>query len=241
MGQHGNPWWPGGPGGPAMTATDSRIHFVMSSAQGGPGGDGYTGGAGGNGATASGGELILTGFGGASIRGGLGGWGDDCFGDGNSGNGLISLSAVRRSDVLLLGGGSPGSSHCGNVGVGYIQSPGSSDLLVVPDDPVLRVQGIPTPGSGVSVTLRAEPGAIARLNLGATPIVLPAPGVAIEQLATRDRSIFLGLVPSSGVINHVVNVPAGYPPGAMLIAQARLVYPAQAEVRRTNSCPLIVQ
>jgi len=241
QGQHGNPWWPGGPGSTALLATDSRIHFVLSSATGGGGGGGYSGGDGGNGAHLVGGELIATGFGLAKIQGGLGGWGDDCGLDGNSGDGLISQGAVRRSNVQLLGGGSAGSSHCGNVGIGYYQGSGSSDLLVAPDDPVLTVQGVAAPGTGVSVTLRAEPGAIARLNLGATPLVLPAPGVAIEQLATRDRSIFLGLVPASGVITHVVNVPAGYPAGTMLIAQARLVYPVQAEVRRTNSCPLIVQ
>ena len=186
------------------------------------------------------GELIASGFGVAKIKGGPGGWGDDWFLDGDCGDGLVSLGAVRRSDVQLLAGGPVGGGHGGNPGVGYYQGAGSSDLLVLPDDPVLTAQGVPTPGGNVSVTLRAEPGSIARLNLGGTPLVLATPGVAIEQLATRDRSIFLGVVPPSGQITHVVHIPASYSPGVMLVAQARLVYPVQAQARRTNSCALIV-
>jgi hypothetical protein len=215
------------------------VHFALSSCTGGAGGNGLNGGCGfcvpvngGNGGDAIYAwnlhpEVIIAGRSTDVIRGGYGGLGSSGGSNGWGGFGLRNYTAVAwlsGATIQLI----------------YTAS-GAATIHVQPDDPTLELTGTPTPGGSATLTLRSEPGTIARLILGRTPIVMPTPGVRIEQLETRDRSLFLGVVPASGELVHVLNVPSFFATGELLIAQGRLVFPAQGEVRRTNSVALVVR
>jgi hypothetical protein len=57
----------------------------------------------------------------------------------------------------------------------------------------------------------------------------------------KDRGVLPGVVPASGMITHLLEVPAGYPIGTKLFARSRIVDPSIGEVRRTNSAPILVR
>jgi hypothetical protein len=169
-------------------------------------------------------ELIVAGGGVGSCGGGAGGYGPTC--NGATGVGIYSTGELWYSGLVV-----PPT----------ITVAAGTATQAVPSDPTLSLSGTATAGGSVTLRLFSEPGSIARLIVGATPIVLPTPGVQIEQLETRDRSIFLGVVPASGYIDRVIQIPSNYPVGALMFAQGRLVLPVQGEVRRTNSVPMIVR
>jgi hypothetical protein len=180
-------------------------------------------------------ELLIAGDPTFLIQGGKGGLGQAGGHDGPCGWGLLNGGGrVWRSGATFLTG-------CGAPGVQYFPAPGSFDVAITPDDPTLELVGFPGPGATVELTTYAPPGTIVRMTLGGTPVIIPTAGVRVDQLTTKDRSVFLGVVPPSGSITHLLKIPAGYPIGTRLFAQSRVVDPSIGEVRRTNSVPIIVR
>ena len=101
--------------------------------------------------------------------------------------------------------------------------------------------GTPAPGGMITLRLRAEPGTVARLNLGKTPIVQATPGILVEALVQKERSFDRGVVPASGVIDSVWSFAPSAPQGKLLIFQVRLVDPITGLAQRSNSIEAIVQ
>ncbi len=238
-GQSGNPWFPaqGGANGLVLSGT-SRVQLARSSVRGGDGGNNSQAGNGGHGILVLGGELFLDGAGLAVVRGGDGGIGDDCALDGDGGDGLrIAGGSVTRSGASFVAGV---QGSCGSAGIAVHLLAGS-DLLQTPDAPTLQLSGAPTPGSSVTWTVFAEPGASVRLQLGRTPHVLPLPGILIEELLVPLRVYDLGVVPAAGSVTKSLTLPAAWPLGTRLIAQASVDLASVSETRRTSSSVLIAR
>lgn len=131
------------------------------------------------------------------------------------------------------------------VGSNCIQVPGTPRLgsgfaLVTPEDPRLALSALPGAGQALTILLEAPPASTALIWFGRQWIVQPTPGVAIENLVTRDWVRPLGVVGPSGTITIPFTVPAVLPPGTYFGLQAELVLPG-GEIRRTVSRPLVVR
>lgn len=138
---------------------------------------------------------------------------------------VVSGSAARSSGVTIDGVGVSGGSHVASA---------------VPD-PTLRLLEPVFPGSTATLRVAAPPGASARLAIGALPVVQAVGGALDEDvLVARGRAIDLGVVPSNGVLGWNLEVPATWPAGTVVFAQATVELPG-GETRRTNSVPIVVR
>lgn len=224
---------PAEPGHDALSCTGaSRVHFALSVAGGGDGGYGafdigcnYGPALGGNGITTSGPisgvlQLILTG---SQVQGGFGEFGGY---DGKSlrvGANVTAWSAQTSyfPTAPFVAGGT------------LVQQPTK--------EPTLELIGTPAAGGMITLRLRAEPGTVARLNVGKPPIVQATPGILVEALVHKERSFDRGIVPPSGVIDSVWGFVPSAPAGKLLIFQARLVDPITGLAQRSNSIEAVVQ
>jgi hypothetical protein len=237
----------GGYGGDGQTALSvgwsCRGLIARSSCAGGHGGSVPIGlpGDGGKGAPGinlnSTSTLLIAGGGVGTVAGGWGGVSYFQF-DGDDGDGLSNFQCgVWRSGCVFTCGQTSGNA----VPISYVAGPGSFDTPIVPDDPTLELSGTPTPGGSVQLNVHANPGAVVRLALGRTPIVVPTAGVRVDKLVAPDSVLFLGVVPPSGVISQAISFRVGYTPGTTFHAQAFMSDSAVGETRRTNSVALIVR
>ncbi len=227
----------GEPGAHAVQCSGvSRVHFARSTATGGDGGHsdywcGLSGGTGGHGIYAFGNnvpfaplELIVTGGGVGQAIGGL--TGDPVGSPGQSM--IVGPNTIAWSSQMVYLPTAPWVS------------PGGTLLFAPTVEPTLEMIGTAAPGGMITLRLHAEPGTVARLNLGKTPIVQATPGILVEALVQKERSFDRGIVPPSGVIDSVWSFAPGAPPGKLLIFQARLVDPISGLAQRSNSIEAIV-
>jgi hypothetical protein len=249
-GQSGNPLYPAEDGGPALVIGDfatsaGRVHLALSSCYGGPGGWNSKAGDGGNGVfVPKNGELVVSGSGSAVIKGGLGGYGDDCFLDGNGGNGLVNSGGqVYRSGVTLLPGGVPAGS-CGNPGSAHVYSPdaNSFDVSLGGWDPTLRLLGQPLPGQPLDVELNTRDGSLAFVFYGSQPVVRPDAATHVELLvaAPRRNVAYLGPVTANNQVVFQLPIPAAAQQGELFFLQGIVVLPS-SQYRRTNSLPVFIR
>jgi len=215
----------------------ARVHVVRSCVDGAFYGscDSGLGGEGGDGIRASQASCVLAaGSGAQRIRGGDFGLGEDPAGDedGKSGDGvhLSAQSALRHSGVPVL----PGVClfDCG------LAVQGGSALSPSPPDPTLERFALPDGTVGYRVF--GAPGSTARLFVGTTPIVAPAPGSPVEALVRALHTFDLGTIPAIGSIERAVPELADLPggPHGLVLAQAEVAFSA-GDVRRTESVPLV--
>lgn len=219
---------PGDPGGHAIECFGvTRLHVALSTVYGGSGGNGdlncgYWGGVGGTGL------LIHT---------------------------PSPLAILSRTSFVAGSGGWPGAGPGDSMVVSSSTTAWSSNNTFQPQPvvnangvlnfmpvaaPTLELIGTPAPGATITLRLRAEPGAAARLNVGSTPVVQPTPNVLVERLVVAQRSIDLGTVPPSGLIDTPWQYRQATPRGNLVIFQANLVDPANSQVQRSNSIEAIV-
>ncbi|HTF87389.1 MAG TPA: hypothetical protein VK843_03190 [Planctomycetota bacterium] len=134
-----------------------------------------------------------------------------------------------------------GTAYAGQWPLWYIPGPGSFDIQISPDDPTLEIVGIPLANTAVQYNVHASPGSVVRLVLGATPTIVPTPGVRVEKLVSQDQVLFLGVVPPSGVLFQQAFFRSKYTTGEVFFVQAILSDPVAGESRRTNSVPVILR
>lgn len=222
----------------AMLLGGAVLHAARSTFLGGDGGDSNCpdtglvepGGDGGSGIAAWGtyaapAFALVTGIASNQIAGGVGGsapW----YGQASPGYGIQVGSATAR-----MSGVTCASS------VEY--QPGSLSF-VSPSDPTLRLLELPAPGANLTFRLNAPPGSTAEMRIGAVPVVVPTAGVAEDVLVARAKSFPMGVVPANGILGFNFVIPAGWPVGTTVFAQAVTTLPG-GEVRRTHSIPLVVR
>jgi hypothetical protein len=99
----------------------------------------------------------------------------------------------------------------------------------------------PAPQSGGVVTLhvRGEPGDLVTLYLGRSAVVVPIPGVEIEQLTSEERAFDLGVVGAAGVVSFALPTPISWPSGFTFFGQARVL--RNGVELRTNSAPIVLR
>ena len=181
--------------------------------------------------------LLLAGGGVSTIRGGNGGFTYFEF-DGDDGDGFFNYKAGDwRSGATFVAGTKIG----GALDLRYTAGPNSFDTAIQPDDPTLELVGTPAYATPVRLDVHATPGAVVRLTIGATPILVPTSGVRVDKLVSPDQTVFLGVVPPSGVISHTVQFRRAFGPGSLLFAQAFMSDTVAGETRRTNSVPLLMR
>jgi hypothetical protein len=250
--------WQGAPGGTPFQAAGtggrglgvgpgSRVQVVRSDIDGGYGGDAYVQTAfGGNGGAAIGltapCEIFLVGPG-STVQGANGGYGDtgagECYNDGAGSCAIVGSGDVHDDAGTTIHGGITNQQfHC----LSPMEEPrfcGPNELPIAPADPSLQVTGTPAGGASITFTVYGEPGATASIYLGRGMIVMPTPGVDIEQLAPHNRVIQLGVIPPSGQASRTVALPASYPQGLVFVAQAEIT--GSNGLRRTNSTPIVLR
>jgi len=188
---------------------------------GGDGGDGISAWGSGNGPC----ELLVSGIASDSLTGGLGGSSSQ-YGQASSGDGIdLGYGSARVSGATV-------SST-------QVYVPGSLTTPALAD-PTMRLLDDPIPGTNLTFRVVAPPGASARMSLGALPVVVPIGGAEEDVLVARAKSFELGVVPATGVLGFNFALPASWPAGTTLFAQATLTYPG-GESRRTHSIPVVVR
>jgi hypothetical protein len=237
-------------GGDGITSfSGGRLHVVDSTVGGGNGANsptfGVSSGGGGTGIRlAATSDLRIVG---GVVSGGGGGvcvapqCTSDCSFDGGGGYGILGMSGTtdfHSASTNVAGTIWYQGPNC--LQFGPIPFGGTGHTLVTPDDPVLSTSGTPSAGQAVTFTLRGPPGAQATLWLGRGLFVNSTPPVAIEELVPRNRVFHLGPIPPTGTVSRTFLVPLGMPVGAGFAAQAEVVLPSN-EIRRTNSCPIVVR
>lgn len=234
----------------------SFAHVAGSSVRGGNGADGnfatcfsFSAVPGGDGGEAiwigSSSEGLITGIDTDLIKGGDGGIGDKCACDGSGGfgayvtsSGTTTPSSLRYSGATLEGGGTYCYGDASPVVVdGFCGGCTSEDA--VPADPYLTKQFVPAPGDPLRFVVYGEPGDLATLYLGRSPIVSPINGYDLEQLTTRERTFSLGPIGASGNATFLLTVPGNLPQGFNFYAQAE-VLTASGPVH-TNSLPIVLR
>lgn len=240
-------------GGPALLARDeSRVHLARTNAQGGAG-------AGGNGGLAfragDGGAavcarqrsvVIVAGDGWTTLRGGDGGVNlgapGSCAHDGSAGCVVDAdaSSTCRWSDVNLPGNPRRAGTACfAEVDAAHVCGTGAEPAKA--RAPTLAVTGWPLAGGQLVIELRGQPGSRARWWFGRKTALRPAPDGGIEFLARELFAFDLGLLPASGVLSFVFEVPTSYETGTFFVCQAELRAPGTREMARTNSLPIVVR
>ncbi len=214
------------------------LHAARSSFQGGDGGDSdcpdigliEPGGDGGSGigvwgTPAAPASALVTGIAANQLAGGIGG-SAPYYGQASPGYGIqLWYGSARVSGVT-----------CSTTSA-YL--PGSL-VLPAPPDPTLRLLEVPAPGVNLTFRLNAPPGSTAEMRIGAVPVVVPTAGVAEDVLVARAKSFPLGVVPANGIVGFNFAIPAAWPVGTTVFAQAVTTLPG-GEVRRTHSIPLVVR
>jgi hypothetical protein len=247
-GQSGNPLWPAGDGGSGLTIGNfgtpaGRVHLALTSCYGGNGGWYSKAGDGGMGAYVSSlGELIVAGSGSAVIKGGVGGYGDDCFLDGNGGDGLVNDGGqVYRSGVTLLPGGVVACGFPGNAHV-YVPDANSFDVALGGWDPTLTLLGQPVPGQPLDVELNTRDGSLAFVFYGSEPVVRPDAATHVELLVTAPRRnvAYLGPVTGNNQAVFQLPIPAAAQQGELFFLQGIVLLPS-GQYRRTNSVPVFIR
>ncbi len=254
-----------------LEIVDSRVQIVKSSFSGGWGKDAdcvNMGGDGGTGVYCLGASRVH--FSLSTARGGDKGADDPVCGQpsGYIGSGLVvgDYPPLNRLELILTGSGighlAGGAAQHGGpdswfsmevhnaqvwssgmlyTGMAPIVYTGGTLVTLLATEPTLEMIGTPAPGGMITLRLRAEPGTVARLNLGKTPIVQATPGILVEALVQKERSFDRGVVPASGVIDSVWSFAPSAPQGKLLIFQVRLVDPITGLAQRSNSIEAIVQ
>ncbi len=214
------------------------LHAARSSFSGGEGGDSgcpdlglvEPGGDGGDGISAWGSssaacELLVSGLATDLLAGGPGGSSSQ-YGQASVGHGIdLYYGSARVSGA--------------SVTTTYVSGAGTLTTPVLAD-PTMRLLDDPIPGTNLTFRVVAPAGATARMALGALPVVVPIGGVEEDVLVARAKTYELGVVPANGVVGFNFALPAGWPAGTTLFAQATLTYPG-GEVRRTHSIPVVVR
>jgi hypothetical protein len=137
-------------------------------------------------------------------------------------------SVATRSGVTVIGAG---SSTC-------IQNGGVSSLAPSPD-PLLERVLVPQAGGTLQFHVRGEPDDVVTLFLGRSAVVVPLPGVAVEQLTSEERNFELGLLTPTGVVTFSMPTPPSLPKGFTFFAQARI--DRLGSEFRTNSVPIVLR
>lgn len=106
-------------------------------------------------------------------------------------------------------------------------------------DPWLEREQIPLAGGQARFYAHGEPGDVVTLFVGRNAVVVPLPGVAVEQLTSQERSFELGVIGASGVVSFALTVPPSLPPGFCFFGQARIL--RQGGELRTNSVPIVLR
>ena len=241
----------GGAGLPGLSVAGTSFGLISrSSCSGGAGADVPIGlpGNGGNGGHAlevtaglAGGPplpvVLIAGGGVSTIRGGRGGFTYFQM-DGDDGDGLRNYKAgVWYSGATFF----PGTTSGNGLDHRYVVGPGSFDIAISPRDPTLEMVGTPRAGTTVQLKVFATPGAVVRLNLGASAIRLPTPGVRVDKLVSADETLFLGVVPQNGVLPYTLYFRRAFTTGMTMYAQAFMSDAAAGETRRTNSVPIVMR
>jgi len=239
---------PAGRGGSGVMLLGSRAHLVDCSSTGGQGGAVTSSapldfaGDGGPSLSVSGSTLFLAGSGGSLLLGGAGGDAPSACGyEGYGGAGLSSSSSEVFHSLTTFQGGS-GGTPClsGTSGVPTTHSGSGGIYSVAPFLPWLELIGSPTPGSQLTFRVHARAGAEVTLFVGRKAILVPEPGVEIEQLCDRLRAFKLGQVPSGNQVDRVLTLPGYLTPGSVIVAQAQ-VRLASGLRYNTNSAPVVVR
>ncbi len=219
----------GGRGGNGMDATgNGEWHFYRSQVWGGTGGDALLGGVAGSGGDAWRAEFVPANWTALAVGGGT----QDGFfaglpgagGGGAPGLAFFQNGALRHSSLSWTGG----SAGSGSV------------LLADPADPSLHTTTMfPAAGNNVTFRVMAPQGSYVEVFLGRNPVLIESGTPLEDELLVKARVVVLGTVVGESVSANYT-VPAGLPPGFVLMAQAEVTYPS-SEVRRTNSLSLILQ
>jgi hypothetical protein len=236
--------------------TAGRVHFARSSSYGGSGPQACYDPNPNGGDTANGGpaisivdsELFVAGAGSQNfLQGGSGGFNiyySNCYYDGDGDVGIAAANAaVAWSGLRVLGGwtcvsGSINDPNC----YCYHAAPfsGATITQASPADSTLGLNGTPTAGQSVSLTLTGEPGSDAVVWLGRHLVLTPEAGVDIELAVDRQRVVNLGTMPPGGSITVHLNIPSSYLPGTRYALQGECRL-ASGVILRSNSIPIVVR
>ena len=77
------------------------------------------------------------------------------------------------------------------------------------------------------------------MGAGRSPVVVPLPGVQIEQLTSEERAFPLGTIGAQGFATMAFTVPATLPQGFTFYAQGRVMRGALELL--TNSAPCVLR
>jgi hypothetical protein len=190
-------------------------------------------------------RLLLTGGNSATVIGASGGCNcslSTCERDGSAGCAVVGFSGstVVHSGTTVTSAGTWYGIHC-------LFLPGTPFCTTNPPtpsqvlDPTLAMSGSPFAGAFVTFELRGPPNALATWWFGRSAVLVPEPGIEIERLAQRSRTVSLGPLPASGIITFAIQIPSTSPPGAFLCTQAEVVDQGSGNVLRTNSVPIVVR
>jgi len=116
---------------------------------------------------------------------------------------------------------------------------GATATKVTPPEPWLGRENVPLAGGQARFYVHGQPGDEVTLFLGRSPVVVPLPGVEVEQLTSEERSFPLGPIGPSGVVTFVMNLPPALVPGFSFFGQARIL--RGGSELRTNSVPMVLR
>lgn len=187
--------------------------------------------------------------------------------EGGAGIELVSSGRVRVTGLPsdLIQGGKTGTPTCGQsaqacpirvvdvgsmaVWSGVTLDPtwtsigqycgGAQGQLAPTPDPWLEREQIPLAGGQARFYAHGLPGDVVTLFVGRHAVVVPLPGVEVEQLTSQERSFELGAIGGSGVVSFALTVPPSLPPGFCFFGQARIL--RNGVEMRTNSVPIVLR
>jgi hypothetical protein len=180
---------------------------------------------------------LLAGSGSELLLGGPAGQGTDCACDGYSGHGIR-----LRGGTLMLSQQVPqgGAASCAGHASGPAAVEGVAEIVTTTEPwPTLAALSAPATGEPLVLELRGPPGASVRLDVGLRTVPNPSRALAIGELLRPRRSFDLGSLGSEGRTQVVLPMPAGYPRGSLVIAQAHIV--GAEGPRRSNSVSLVLR
>jgi hypothetical protein len=214
----------------------SRAYLAASSAHGGQGGNergclfvccpGYDGGYGIR--VEEAGRLDARGQAADLIRGGF--QGSPWCNSGSHQSCAVRVTGAGASAVLSGVTLQPG---------GFCADSGGTGSLVIPPVPWLERGLTPQAGGTVEFHVRGEPGDVVTLFLGRSAVVVPLPGVEIEQLTSQERSFDLGAIGATGVVTFSMPTPPLLSQGFAFFGQARIL--RNGLELRTNSAPIVLR